>query len=67
MGDILIMNKKELQRKSIFDLVKIGQITCLDASERLGLSFRQTRRSYGRYITEGDEGLIHSPYAVIID
>ncbi len=59
MGDLLIMSKKELQRKTIFDLVKIGQITCLDASKRLDLSYRQTRRSYGRYITEGDEGLIH--------
>ena len=50
MGETLIMSKKELQRKTIFDK---------DASKRLGQSYRQTRRSYGRYITEGDEGLIH--------
>lgn len=59
MGDLLIMSKKELQRKSIFDLVKIGQITQLDASRRLYLSYRQTKRAYRRYLQAGDDGLIH--------
>lgn len=59
MGDLLIMSKKELRRKSILDLVKIGQITLLDASKRLYLSYRQTRRIYKRYLVEGDVGLIH--------
>lgn len=59
MGDLLIMSKKELQRKSIFDLVKLGQITQLDASKRLYLSYRQTKRAYQRYLKEGESGLIH--------
>lgn len=59
MGDLLIMSKKELKRKSIFDLVKNGDITRLDASKRLRLSYRQTRRSYQRYLREGDSGLVH--------
>jgi transposase len=59
MGDLLIMSKKELQRKSIFDLVKHGQITQKDASKRLYLSYRQTKRAYQRYLKEGDTGLIH--------
>jgi transposase len=59
MGDFIIMSKKELQRKTIFDLVKIGQISQKDASKRLGLSYRQIRRSYQRYLKEGEEGLIH--------
>jgi len=59
MGDKLIMSKKELQRKSIFDLVKLGQITQLDAAKRLYLSYRQTKRAYQRYLKEGDTGLIH--------
>lgn len=59
MGDRLIMNKKELLRKSIFDLVKLGQLTRLDASKRLYLSYRQTKRAYQRYLKEGDAGLIH--------
>lgn len=59
MGDKLIMNKKERQRKSIFDLVKVGQLTQLDASKRLYLSYRQTKRAYQRFLKEGDAGLIH--------
>ena len=59
MGDLLIMSKIELRRKSIFDLVKIGQITRLDASKRLYISYRQTKRMYQRYLKEGDAGLIH--------
>lgn len=59
MGDRLIMSKKERQRKSIFDLVKLGELTQLDASKRLYLSYRQTKRAYQRYIKEGDAGLIH--------
>ena len=54
MGDTLIMSKKELQRKTIFDLVKIGQISQKDASKRLGLSYRQIRRSYQRYLKDGE-------------
>ena len=59
MGDLLIMSKKELRRKSIFDLIKLGQMTRLDASKRLYLSYRQTKRAYQRYLKEGDAGLIH--------
>jgi transposase len=59
MGDKLIMSKKELRRKSIFDLVKLGQITQVDASKRLSLSYRQTKRAYQEYLKKGDEGLVH--------
>lgn len=59
MGDKLIMSKKELQRKSILDMVKYGQLTQLDASKRLSLSYRQTKRIYQRYMKEGDSGLVH--------
>lgn len=59
MGDTLSMSKKELRRKSILDLVKHGALTQADASKRLGLSYRQTKRIYQQYLKEGDEGLIH--------
>ena len=59
MGDLLIMSKKELRRKSIFDLVKLGQLTQLDASKRLYLSYRQTKRAYQRYLKQGEAGLTH--------
>lgn len=59
MGDLLSMSKKELRRKSILDLVKLGQITQKDAAKRLYLSYRQTKRIYQLYLKEGDAGLIH--------
>ena len=59
MGDLLIMSKKELRRKSILDLVKIGQLSQKDAAKRLFLSYRQLKRVYQRYLKEGEEGLIH--------
>ncbi len=59
MGDLLIMNKKELWRKSILDLVTLGQITQQDASKRLNLSYRQTKRVYQKFLKEGDSGLVH--------
>lgn len=59
MRDKLIMSKKELRRKSIFDLVKAGLLTQVDASKRLSLSYRQTKRRYQDYLKYGDIGLIH--------
>lgn len=59
MGDKLIMIKKERERKGMLDLVKMGQLTQIAASRRLGLSYRQTKRIYRSYITHGDEGLVH--------
>lgn len=59
MGDIIIMSKKELRRKSILDLVKLGQLSQKDAAKRLYLSYRQLKRVYQRYLKEGDEGLVH--------
>lgn len=59
MGDLLIMSKKELRRKSILDMVKNNQISIKDASSRLSISYRQMRRIYKRYREEGDAGLVH--------
>lgn len=59
MGDKLIMSKKERERKSMLDLVKMGQLTQVAASKRLGLSYRQVKRIYRSYLLYGDEGLIH--------
>jgi transposase len=53
------MSKKELRRKSILDLVKIGGLSRQDASKRLLISYRQLKRVYQRYLQEGDVGLVH--------
>ena len=59
MGDLLIMSKKELRRKSILDLVKSRALSQSDAAKRLGISYRQIKRVYQRYLKEGDAGLVH--------
>ena len=55
----LLMSNKERERKSLFDRVFGGQLTLRAAAAQLGLSYRQTRRSYKRFVAEGDVGLVH--------
>lgn len=59
VGDKIIMSKKELKRKSILERVKHGEMSQKDASRRLSLSYRQTKRIYRRFIADGAEGLVH--------
>ena len=55
----LLMSSKERRRKSFFDRVLSSHMSLREASEHLGLSYRQTRRSYQRFLAEGDKGLVH--------
>lgn len=55
----LLMSLKERRRKSVFGDVEAGRISLRQASEALGLCYRQCRRSYQRYRDEGDVGLVH--------
>jgi hypothetical protein len=55
----LLMSHKERQRKSALDLVQSGGITLVEASRRMGLSYRQTLRVYARFVEQGDAGLVH--------
>ncbi len=55
----LLMSAKERRRKSLFDEVLAGRLTIQAASIRLGLSYRQCRRSYARFVAQGDAGLVH--------
>ena len=59
MTEVLLMSSKERERKSVLELVRLGHITLKDASNRLGLSYRQTKRIWRRYRDEHDRGLIH--------
>lgn len=59
MGDKLIMRKKERERKVILSGYEEGRYTLLEAAERMANSYRQTKRIWRRYKTEGDSGLIH--------
>jgi len=55
----LLMSARERRKKVEFEGVREGRMTIGDASERLGLSYRQCRRSYKRFREEGDAGLVH--------
>ncbi len=57
-GDLL-MSAKERRRKVEFEGIVEGRMTILEVSEKLGLSYRQSRRSYKRFREEGDTGLVH--------
>ena len=58
-GGSLTMSKKERSRLVVMSRVKEKQMTIKEASELLGISYRQCQRIYKRYIEEGDKGLLH--------
>jgi transposase len=53
------MSQRERRRLEVFSRVRREEIKLVKASELLGLSYRQTKRSYARYREEGDQGLVH--------
>lgn len=57
--ETLAMSVKERRRLEVFSRVCEGELTLVKASELLKLSYRQTKRVYGRYRSEGDGGVVH--------
>ena len=57
--EALTMSKRERRRLELFSRVRDGELTLVKASELLQLSYRQAKRSYGRYRSEGDRGVVH--------
>ena len=55
----LIMSAKENKRMLVLDRVGQKQLNLKEAASVLGLSYRQTRRSYKRFGEQGAEGLVH--------
>ena len=53
------MSKGERERLAILAGVKRNELTLMQASEVLGLCYRQTKRVWRRYQEEGDAGLVH--------
>jgi transposase-like protein len=53
------MSLKERKRLVAFGRVKTGNLTVVAASELLGLSYRQTKRVWTRFQSDGDVGLTH--------
>ncbi len=57
--ETIAMSRKERKRLEAFSRVQAGDLTLVAAGELLGLSYRQTKRSWSRYRSQGDAGLVH--------
>ena len=55
----LEMSQRERRRLEVMSRVKRGEITLTKAAELVQLSYRQAKRVYRRYRSEGDRGLVH--------
>lgn len=53
------MSEEEVRRAGVLKRVKAGELTQVEAAEMLGLSYRQAKRVYARYVASGPKGLVH--------
>jgi hypothetical protein len=53
------MSAKERRRMAIMAGIKAKELSLVEASVVLGLSYRHTKRVWRRYRTDGDAGLVH--------
>src|ERR1700722_821348 len=53
------MNERETRRSGVLDRVKAEELSQMEAAEILGLSYRQTKRLYRRFLKLGADGLVH--------
>ena len=58
-GGTLAMSQRERSRLVMMARVREEAMTIKEASEVIGVSYRQSRRIYKRYREEGDKGVIH--------
>lgn len=57
--ETISMSFRERKRLEVFSRVGLGEMTLVEASEILRLSYRQTKRVWSRYKATGDTGLVH--------
>jgi hypothetical protein len=55
----LTMSRKERDRLTIMAGVRERELTLVQAGELMAVSYRQSKRIWGRYQVEGDAGLVH--------
>lgn len=53
------MSEEEVRRAGVLGRVAAGELSQVEAAERLGLSYRQVKRLYRRYRQQGARGLVH--------
>ncbi len=58
-GEKIFMSQRQLQRFKVMSLVEAGKITLTEAAEKIGKSYRQTKRIRKRVQEKGVRGLIH--------
>jgi hypothetical protein len=54
-----LQKRSERFRGKMMEMVKRGQKTLKAGSLELGISYRQAKRVYQRYLGGGDEALVH--------
>jgi molybdenum-dependent DNA-binding transcriptional regulator ModE len=57
--ETLRMSQNERRRLAVLSQVQSGKLTLRKASELLGIGYRQVKRVWARYRTQGDAGLVH--------
>lgn len=57
--ETISMSLQERKRLEVFSRVRLGEMTLVEASACLRISYRQTKRVWSRYQEEGDVGLVH--------
>ena len=57
--ETISMSVGERRRLEVLGRVGRGELCLAEAGELLGLSYRQTKRVWGRFREEGDAGLVH--------
>lgn len=60
MGDELRMSGKERFRLVEMEMVAEGRQSLKGAAERMGISYRQVKRIWRRYLASGAQGLVHA-------
>ncbi len=58
-GEKIFMSQRQLQRLVVMGLVEAGKITLKEGAEKIGMSYRQTKRIGKRVREKGVKGLIH--------
>src|SRR5436305_208535 len=52
------MSDEEVRRAGVLKRVKAGELTQVEAAERLALSYRQVKRVYGRFVEGGSKAMV---------
>jgi transposase len=53
------MSEREMRRAGVLAQVKSGSWTLVEAAERMGVSYRQSKRLWKRFQKQGAKGLVH--------